>query len=121
MKDSTSAALPSSPSAASVLFNLPDYRVVDVARDDDGDGHRTVRVVATATEGACPSCGVLTNRVHQRTAQRLRDVPFDGVVTDDVRDLVAGQVEQHRCRRGRRRQGSTRRVLHAGGPVGWMP
>ncbi len=80
MKDSTSTALPSSPSAASVLFNLPDYRVTDVVRDD-GEGHRTVRVVSTATEGACPSCGVLTRRVHQRTTQRLRDVPFDGVVT----------------------------------------
>ncbi len=80
MKDSTSAALPSSPSAASVLFNLPGYRVSDVVRDD-GDGHRTVRVVGTATEGACPSCGVLSVRVHQRTTQRLRDVPFDGVVT----------------------------------------
>jgi transposase len=80
VKDSTSAALPSSPSAASVLFNLPGYRVTDVVRDD-GDGHRTVRVVSTATEGACPSCGVLTRRVHQRSTQRLRDVPFDGVVT----------------------------------------
>ena len=82
MKDSTSAALPSSPSAASVLFNLPGYRVLEVVRDD-GDGHRTVRVVSTATEGACPSCGVLTGRVHQRTTQRLRDVPFDGVITVD--------------------------------------
>ena len=83
MKDSTSAALPSSPSAASVLFNLPGYRVTDVVRDDsdEGGGHRTVRVVSTATEGACPSCGVVTRRVHQRTTQRLRDVPFDGVVT----------------------------------------
>lgn len=83
MKDSTSAALPSSPSAASVLFNLPGYRVTDVVREgpEDGGGHRTVRVVATASEGACPDCGVLTSRVHQRTTQRLRDVPFDGVVT----------------------------------------
>lgn len=40
--------------AASVLFNLP--------------------------EAACPACGVLTRRVHQRTRQRVRDVDFDGTV-----------------------------------------
>ncbi len=80
MNQPTSAALPSSPCLASVLLNLPGYRVTDVVRDD-GDGHRTVRVASTATEGACPSCGVLTRRVHQRTMQRLRDVPFDGVIT----------------------------------------
>jgi transposase len=79
----TSAALPSplpvSPCAATALFNLPDYRVLEVRRSDDG--HRTVSLVATQREAACPSCGVLTSRVHQRTEQRLRDVPFDGVVT----------------------------------------
>ena len=80
MNQPTSAALPSSPCLASVLLNLPGYRVTDVVRDD-GDGHRTVRVASTASEGACPSCGVLTRRVHQRTMQRLRDVPFDGVIT----------------------------------------
>ena len=68
------------------MFNLPDYCVIDVVRDagDDGggrEGHRIVRVVATATEGACPSCGALTRRVHQRTTQRLRDVLFEGAVT----------------------------------------
>jgi hypothetical protein len=59
VKDSTTAVLPSPPSVASVLFNLPGYRVVDVVGDDsdDGGGHRTVRVVSTATEGACPGCG----------------------------------------------------------------
>lgn len=84
MNQPTSAALPSSPCLASVLLNLPGYRVTDVVRDDgdgDGDGDRTVRVASTATEGACPSCGVLTRRVHQRTMQRLRGVPFDGVIT----------------------------------------
>jgi transposase len=32
-------------------------------------------------EAGCPSCGVVTSRVHQRTTQRVRDVPFDGQVT----------------------------------------
>jgi transposase len=31
-------------------------------------------------EGGCPSCGVLTGRVHQRTLQRVRDVPVAGAV-----------------------------------------
>jgi hypothetical protein len=83
VKDSTSAAVPSSPSAATVLFNLPGYCVIDVVRDDGKgrEGDRIVTVVSTATEGACPRCGVLTSRVHQRTTQRLRDVSVDGVVT----------------------------------------
>ena len=58
MKDSTSAALPSSPSAASVFFNLPGYRVmVDVVRDDgeDGVGQRTVRVDSTRTRAPVPA------------------------------------------------------------------
>lgn len=31
-------------------------------------------------EAACPGCGVFTGRLHQRKAQRVRDVPFDGLV-----------------------------------------
>ena len=31
--------------------------------------------------GGCPWCGVVSTRVHQRTTQRVRDVPFDGLVT----------------------------------------
>ena len=65
--------------AASVLFNLPGYRVLEVTRDQDG--HRTVTVSSTVLEDACPNCGTLSSRVHQRTRQRLRDVPFDGLVT----------------------------------------
>jgi transposase len=65
--------------AASVLFNLPGYEVLSVTRRDDG--HRTVLVTTSAVEAACPSCGAFSSRVHQRTRQRLRDVPFDGLVT----------------------------------------
>ena len=77
MSNSTSDA------CAASVFNLPDYRVVQVVRDDhpDGDGHRTITVATPVVEAACPSCGVLTRRVHQRTQQRLRDVGFDGIVT----------------------------------------
>jgi transposase len=65
--------------AASVLFNLPEYRVVAVTRDESG--RREVFVDTPVSEGGCPSCGVLSARVHQRTVQRIRDVPFDGQVT----------------------------------------
>jgi len=57
-----------------VLFNLPEYRVLATVRDETG--RREVFVETPAGEAACPSCGVLSNRVHQRTQQRIRDVPF---------------------------------------------
>lgn len=65
-------------SAASVLFNLTDYEVVEVIRDEHG-GRRVV-ITTPVVEAACPDCGVLSSRVHQRTRQRLADVPFDGQV-----------------------------------------
>ena len=64
--------------AASVLFNLPEYRVVAVVRDDQG--RREVFVETPVVEAGCPSCGVLSSRVHQRSRQRVRDVGFDGLV-----------------------------------------
>ncbi len=67
------------PSAASVLFNLPDYDVTDVNRDDDG--HRHVVISTPAKEAPCPDCGVFSTRVHQRTRQQLKDVAFDGHVS----------------------------------------
>jgi transposase len=62
--------------AASVLFDLPGYRVLD-ALDLPG-GARQVVITATCAEAACPSCGVLSGRVHQRVRQRLRDIPVAG-------------------------------------------
>lgn len=64
--------------AASVLFNLPEYEVLDVVRDPDG-GRRAV-ISTPVSEAACPDCGVLSSRVHQRTRQRLGDLPFDGAL-----------------------------------------
>jgi transposase len=61
--------------AASAIFNLPDYRVIDVA--EDPDGVRRVDVESTAPPG-CPGCGVLAVRVHSRRRQRLRDLPVAG-------------------------------------------
>ncbi|GAA1751247.1 helix-turn-helix domain-containing protein [Nostocoides vanveenii] len=65
--------------AASVLFNLPEYRVLAVTRDERGG--REVFIETLVSEAGCPSCGVVTARVDQRTMQRVRDVPFDGQVT----------------------------------------
>lgn len=48
--------------AVSVLFNLPGHRVLEAV--DAGDG--------------CPDCGGLSDRVHQRTWPRLRDVAVGG-------------------------------------------
>lgn len=64
--------------AASVLFDLPGYRVIDAV--DCPGGLRRVTATALADEGGCPSCGVLSGRVHQRTRHRLRDVPVAGPV-----------------------------------------
>ena len=63
--------------AASALFNLPDFRVID-AVDDDAGGRR-VLVESLAPPG-CPSCGVVATRVHARRAQVVRDVPVAGPV-----------------------------------------
>jgi len=63
--------------AASTIFNLPDYRVIDAV--DLPDGGRQVVVESTAVPG-CPSCGVVAEVVHARRCQRLRDIPLAGRV-----------------------------------------
>lgn len=62
--------------AASILFNLPGYRVLSVHRE--ADGHRQVLVESEEAEGACPSCGVLTSRVQARPRQQVKDLPCGG-------------------------------------------
>ena len=63
--------------AASILFNLPDYRVVS-ATPASGDQPRQVLIETIAAEGACPSCGVLSARVQARPVQHVKDVPCGG-------------------------------------------
>ena len=41
--------------AASVLFNLPEYRVVAVTRN--AEGAREVVIETPSLEAGCPSCG----------------------------------------------------------------
>lgn len=82
--------------AASTIFNLPDYRVID-AVDEDAEGVRRIEVESTAQPG-CPVCGVLAVRVHSRRRQRLRDLPVAGPV-----ELVWAKrrwfCDEARCRR----------------------
>lgn len=59
--------------AASVLFDLPGYRVLDAV--DAAGGGREVVAVAVVGEAPCPTCGVLSSRVHQRVRARVADVP----------------------------------------------
>jgi len=63
--------------AASLIFNLPDYRMI-YAVDLPGGGRR-VEVETISTPG-CPTCGVIASRVHSRRRQRVRDVPVAGAV-----------------------------------------
>lgn len=62
--------------AASVLFDLPGYRVVEAV--DRPGGVREVTVAATSVEEACLSWGTLAQRVPQRMRHRLTDGPAAG-------------------------------------------
>lgn len=61
--------------AATMLFNLPDYRVISTTMT--GDGCRRV-VVESVQPPGCPSCGVVATRREERRFQRIRDIPAAG-------------------------------------------
>jgi transposase len=69
--------------AASVIFNLPGYRVVDAV--DLRLGGRRVKVEPVEVEDGCPACGVVSSRVHAWVEQRVRDIPHAGRVVVVVR------------------------------------
>jgi len=62
--------------ATTALFDLDEFTVVSVLRDDDGDvrGGRDVVVQGVEAEQACPSCGVFSGAVHARRTRRVKDV-----------------------------------------------
>jgi hypothetical protein len=62
--------------AATILFNLPDYRVISTTVTA---GRRQV-IVETDELPGCPSCGVIASRRKERRFQRLRDIPVAGPV-----------------------------------------
>lgn len=64
--------------AASVIFNLPGYRVID-AMDLPLGGRRVVVRADTVADG-CPGCGVISTRVHAWCRQQVRDIPHGGSV-----------------------------------------
>ncbi len=82
--------------AASTIFNLPDYRVTDALELPDG-GRRVV-VESTAAPG-CPVCGVISERLHSRRWQVVRDVPVGGPV-QVVWDKRRWFCEEAACPRG---------------------
>ena len=69
--------------AASVIFNLPGYRVVD-AVDLPLRGRR-VKVQPVDLDDGCPGCGVVSSRVHAWVEQRVRDIPHAGQIVVVVR------------------------------------
>jgi hypothetical protein len=118
--------------AASVIFNLPGYGVVDAV--DLPLGGRRVKVQPADLEQGCPACGVVSSRVHSWSVQWVRDVPYAGrvawwtVQTTDGSCSVAGvnvrrwgsqAFDQHKrrarvigsaiCTGGRRQAGHNRR------------
>jgi transposase len=61
--------------ATSLLFDLPGFRVVSCELSPVGV--RTAVVMQTATEHACPRCGVLTGgKPYDRRESRIKDLPF---------------------------------------------
>jgi len=56
-----------------LLFALPGFRVLNVSLEPDGG--RLVLVETVATEGGCPSCGVMSSRIKDRPVCRLKDLP----------------------------------------------
>jgi transposase len=79
--------------AASVIFNLPGYRVIGAV--DLPLGGRRVKVAPVDLADGCPACGVVSGRVHAWVVQRVRDVPYAGQVEVLVRKprLVCAERE----------------------------
>lgn len=66
-----------SPDAATIIFNLPDYRVTGA--DVLAFGQRSIRVESTL-EAGCRGCGTISHRRHSRRFQRIRDILVGGPV-----------------------------------------
>jgi transposase len=69
--------------AASVIFNLPGYRVIEAV--DLPLGGRRIKVVPVDRDDGCPNCGVVSSRVHAWVTQRIRDIQHAGPVEVVVR------------------------------------
>jgi transposase len=69
--------------AASVIFNLPGYRVIEAV--DLPLGGCRVKVQPVDLDQGCPECGVVSARVHAWVTQRVRDIPHSGDIEVVVR------------------------------------
>jgi transposase len=56
-----------------LLFALPDFRVLDVTVEPGGG--RRVLVESVAEQGGCPGCGVLSALIKDRPTSRVKDLP----------------------------------------------
>ena len=56
-----------------LLFAMPQYRVLDVTLEPGGS--RRVLVENVAQQGGCPACGVLSGVVKDRPMSRVKDLP----------------------------------------------
>ncbi len=83
--------------AASTIFNLSGYCVIDAV--DLPDGGRQVLVESMAPPG-CPSCGVVAGRVHSRRRQRVRDVPVGAAPMEVVWLKRRWFCDEQSCARG---------------------
>jgi transposase len=69
--------------AASVIFNLPGYRVIEAV--DLPLGGRRVKVQPVDLDQGCPDCGVVSSRLNAWVRQRVRDIAHAGRVEVVVR------------------------------------
>ena len=56
-----------------LLFALPDFRLLTVTLEPDGG--RRVLVESVAAEGGCPECGVLSGLIKDRPVSQAKDLP----------------------------------------------
>ena len=60
-----------------LLFALPEFRVLDVTLEPGGA--RQVLVESVAEQGGCPGCGVLSGLIKDRPTSRVKDLPHGPV------------------------------------------
>lgn len=83
--------------AASVVFNLPGYEVIEAL--DRPLGGRRVRVQASERADGCPDCGVVSARVHAWHEQRVTDIPAGGAPVEVTVRKPRLVCAEYRCQR----------------------
>ena len=83
--------------AASLIFNLPGFRVVDAV--DLPLGGRRVVLCADAQDEGCPDCGAISSRVHAWASQRVKDIPVGGDLVEVVIRRPRWRCEEQACGR----------------------